>query len=183
MNNGNFFNFNAPGYHHYYPPFGAGQQPRQVTNVEVGNHILAGSGQNLPSYPGPSYEARQNDQPGILIDVDEETPNPKQRPVIYNDQSESSSSKISIAVKVINPEKKKETKVFMFHPNPEEIMTPSELREELFQQFGDKIVPSTDDFEIGYYRGQTKLWFELTMIWKMCGIYSVKVVDRCGYME
>lgn len=46
----------------------------------------------------------------------------------------------------------------MFRRNPEEITTPSELREELLQQFGDKIVPNTDDFEIGYYKGQTKLW-------------------------
>ena len=61
-------------------------------------------------------------------------------------------------MKVINPEKKKEAKVFIFRPNPQEITTPSDLREELFLQFGDKIVPDTDDFPIGYFRGQIKLW-------------------------
>ena len=48
--------------------------------------------------------------------------------------------------------------MLIFCPNPQEITTPSDLREELFLQFGDKIVPDTDDFPIGYFRGQTKLW-------------------------
>ena len=47
------------------------------------------------------------------------------------------------------------------------------LREELFHQFGE---PKTDDFEI---RGQIT-GFELTMIWNMRGIYSVKVMGCCG---
>ena len=91
MNNGNFFNFNAPGYHHYQP-FGSRQQPRQVANVEVGNRVLAaGSGHNLPQtqapYAGPTYEAGQSELPGIVTDVDDEPPTRKQRPMTDDAQS------------------------------------------------------------------------------------------------
>ena len=35
---------------------------------------------------------------------------------------------LSVAVKVINPEEKKEAQAFIFRPNPQEITTPSDLR-------------------------------------------------------
>lgn len=65
----------------------------------------------------------------------------------HDSDAESSSSTINVPVKVINPEKKN-LKVFMFCPTPESITTPKELREELF---GNKIVPHTNDFEVGYF--------------------------------
>ena len=181
MNNGNFFTFNTPGYHHYYPPFGAGQQTRQVTNVNIGD---SRSGQY---YPGPSIREGRDTLDPPVIDVDEEnpTPNPKQKAAVNDDHAQPPNPTTSVAVKEIYPEKKKEAKVFIFRPNLQEITTPSDLGEELFLQFGDKIVPDTDDFPIGYFRGQTKLWIrtnsDLADAWDLLS-NLVKAVDHCGYM-
>jgi len=59
-------------------------------------------------------------------------------------------------LKVINPANKKDAKNFVLRPS-DEIQTPQQLRDEIVKQFGDK-VPHTNDFEVGYFRGQHKVW-------------------------
>lgn len=71
----------------------------------------------------------------------------------------SSGAEVSIAVRVVNPEKKKESKVFKLRSIcTKDITTPQQLRDELFTQFGDEIVSDSCDFAVGYFRGQQKLW-------------------------
>ena len=93
-----------PGYHHYYSPFGAGQQIRQVANVNIGDSTLGSLAQY---YSGPSLRKSGDTLDPSVIDVDEEnpTPNPKQKTVANdNDHAEPPNPTISVVVKVINPE-------------------------------------------------------------------------------
>ena len=62
----------------------------------------------------------------------------------------------SVTLKVINPANKKDTKIFLLRRSCE-IDTPHKLRKEIVKQYGDQ-VPHTNDFEVGYFRGQQKVW-------------------------
>ena len=55
----------------------------------------------------------------------------------------------SVTLKVINQ------KNFVLRPSCD-IETPQKLREEIVKQYGDQ-VPHTNDFEVGYFRGQQKV--------------------------
>ena len=60
------------------------------------------------------------------------------------------SSVVTVSIKVIN-------KRVSFRVIPIEIITPSKLRQKLFEEFGS-IISDTETFDIGYYKGQQKLW-------------------------
>ena len=86
-----------------------------------------------------------------------QTPSNQQQPCLAGGVN-SSGAEVSIAVRVVNPEKK-ESKVFKLRSIcTKDITTPQQLRDELFTQFGDEIVSDSCDFAVGYFRGQQKLW-------------------------
>jgi len=72
-------------------------------------------------------------------------------------------------LKVINPANKKDARNFVLRPS-NEIPTPQQLRDEIVKQFGDK-VPLTNDFEIGYFPGQHKVWIMTDDDLMMHGVY------------
>ena len=67
-----------------------------------------------------------------------------------------SGTSVTCTLKVINPANKKDAKNFVLRPF-DQIQTQQQLRDEIVKQFGDK-VPHTNDFEVGYFRGQQKVW-------------------------
>ena len=133
--------FNSQGYNHYYGP-------------------LCGQGLAPEYQPDHSQAASQWQQPGH----DQAASQRQQLPVttaLDNDNgtrsasSQNESSFVgSVSLKIINPANK-DTKNFVLRPC--EIETPSQLRDEIVKQYGDK-VSHTTDFEVGYFRGQQKVW-------------------------
>jgi len=68
------------------------------------------------------------------------------------------SRKVNFNVKIINPVKKKEFETYVLRDvSKDHISTPTLLRKELLQQFGESLVSSAEDFAVGYYRGCCKL--------------------------
>jgi len=68
------------------------------------------------------------------------------------------SRKVNFNVKIINPVKKKEFETYVLrNVSKDHVSTPTLLRKELLQQFGESLVSSAEDFAVGYYRGCCKL--------------------------
>ena len=66
---------------------------------------------------------------------------------------------VSVAVKVINPIKKSDTKLYMLRNiDKDNVGTLSNFKETIFEQFGDKVVSSELEFEIGYYQNNKRIW-------------------------
>ena len=65
----------------------------------------------------------------------------------------------SIGVKVINPDKKNEAKLFMLRDvNFYNLNTPKDLHAVIIGQLGRKAVAEGTDFEVGYYVGNKRVW-------------------------
>ena len=96
----------------------------------------------------------------------------------------SGSPLLNITVRVINPGKKKETRVFTLRSVcADTLKSPQQLRDKLLEQFGSDIVPGDTSFELGYFRGQKKCRFVPKKIYVKHGATSVKVQGCCGVME
>ena len=64
----------------------------------------------------------------------------------------------SIGVKVINPDKKNEAKLFMLRDvNFYNLNTPKDLHAVIIGQLGRKAVAEGADFEVGYYAGNKRV--------------------------
>ena len=139
------YTFNGQGYNHYYGP-------------------LYGQGLAPEYQPGHDQAASQRQQLPVRGARDTGTSTRS-----ASSQNESSFVS-SVTLKVINPANKKDTKNFVLRPC--EIETPQQLRDEILKQYGDK-VPHTNDFEVGYFRGQQKVWImtddDLNDAWSMLG--------------
>ena len=75
---------------------------------------------------------------------------------VYDDNLESSPSKTltTVAVKVINPEKKSESKLFMLrNVGIDKLDSLSEVKHMIFDHFGGKIVSADLKFDVVYFRG------------------------------
>lgn len=68
------------------------------------------------------------------------------------------SSSKAVSVKVINPDKKSESKLLMLrNVDSSKLDSPCELKRMIFDQFGGEIVPSNLRFDVGYYRGNKRV--------------------------
>ena len=65
---------------------------------------------------------------------------------------------MNLNVKVINPSKKSQCQTFVLRNVSSNLSTPTDLKEEILQQFGSDLVPDDLDFPIGYTRSGTKVW-------------------------
>ena len=66
---------------------------------------------------------------------------------------------ISVAVKVINPAKKSDTKLFMLrNVDKDHIRTLDDLKGIICEQFGEDVVSQDLKFDCGYYRSNKKIW-------------------------
>ena len=87
--------------------------------------------------------------------------------------SAATSRKVNFNVKVINPTKKKEFETYVLREvSKDRISTPTLLRKELIQQFGESLVSSAQDFAVGYYRGCCKL--------SICSPADIEEVWKCA---
>ena len=67
----------------------------------------------------------------------------------------------SIGVKVINPDKKNEAKLFMLrNMNFYGMNSPKDLYAVIIEQLGSKAVADSTDFEVGYYVGNKHVWIQ-----------------------
>ena len=64
----------------------------------------------------------------------------------------------AVPVRIINPVKKKDYQVFTLRCVKNEITTPEGLRKALLSHFGKELIPDATNFDIGYLKGQQKLW-------------------------
>jgi hypothetical protein len=71
--------------------------------------------------------------------------------------SENYSGRYNYLVKIINPKKKSDFVVRMWHGVSEAFKNPSSLKEKLREAFPHD-VPSATDFQVGYLEGNTKRW-------------------------
>ena len=79
---------------------------------------------------------------------------------VYDDNLESSPSKTltTVAVKVINPEKKSESKLFMLrNVGIDKLDSLPELKHVILDQFGGEIVSADLKFDVGYFRGNKRV--------------------------
>lgn len=68
------------------------------------------------------------------------------------------SSSKAVSVKVINPDKKSESKLLMLrNVDSSKLDSPRELKRTIFDQFGGEIVPSNLRFDVSYYRGSKRV--------------------------
>ena len=87
--------------------------------------------------------------------------------------SAATSRKVNFNVKVINPTKKKEFETYVLREvSKGHISTPTLLRKELVQQFGESLVSTAQDFAVGYYRGCCKL--------STCSPADIEEVWKCA---
>lgn len=64
----------------------------------------------------------------------------------------------TVPVRIINPVNRKDNQAYMFrYSSPNDFSTVDTLREGIKSQFGSELTPNTD-FEVGYLKGQQKLW-------------------------
>ena len=125
--------------HNLYPPYGS-----------------HGPSYNLYTFnPGPTITSAPAYQPSVS--------NPE-RETLRDDNSETTSppttplSPITVAVKVINPEKKSESKLLMLrNVNTSKLDSPRELKQLILDQFGGEIVPGDLKFDVGYFRGNKRV--------------------------
>ena len=67
----------------------------------------------------------------------------------------------TVAVKVINPTKRSETKLFMLHNvDMQQFSCPENVREVIADQLGEDIVSPGSQFEIGYFKGNKRVWVQ-----------------------
>lgn len=74
-----------------------------------------------------------------------------------SDSEDHGSGSYTYLVKIINPKKKSDYIVRMWHGVSEAFKTPTTLREKLREAFPHDI-PSSTDFQVGYLEGNTKRW-------------------------
>ena len=129
-----------------------------------GPHFPPGAGQyhmyNF-HHVGPYHHAAA--LPGNVITVDdssdmERSPTRLQAQPTSN-QAQSTPSLLSVQVKIINPDKKSEAKLFMlWNVDKENLGTLTDLRGMILEQFGEEAVGSELDFEMGFYRNNKRVW-------------------------
>ena len=104
----------------------------------------------MPAFPPPQHTT------GV-----EGSSNCTQQTSLYKRESGSDSDEDSgsydYLVKIINPKKKSDYIVRIWHGVSEAFKTPTVLREKLRKAFPHDI-PSTTEFQIGYLEGNTKRW-------------------------
>ena len=69
-----------------------------------------------------------------------------------------SSKPISLNVKVINPDKKSESQTFVLRNISGAVSTPTQLKEEILNQFGPELVADDLNFPIGYTKSGNRVW-------------------------
>ena len=76
-----------------------------------------------------------------------------------SNQAQSTPSLLSVPVKIINPDKKSEAKLYMLRDvDKENLGTLTDFKEMIFEQFGEEVVNSELDFEMGFYRNNKRVW-------------------------
>lgn len=92
---------------------------------------------------------------------------------------ENGTNLVSASVKLICPnEKQSEHRVFMLRDiDIGDIMTLGSLREEISIQFGDEFIDGNSDFDVGYFKGNKRIWIrndndlkDLTKLLKSKGV-------------
>ena len=74
-------------------------------------------------------------------------------------QAQSTPSLLSVPVKIINPDKKSEAKLYMLrNVDKENLGTLTDFKAMIFEQFGEEVVSSELDFEMGFYRNNKRVW-------------------------
>ena len=67
----------------------------------------------------------------------------------------------SVGVKIINPDKKNEAKLFMLRNVKFPCMNgPKDLYAVMIEQVGNKTVADSTDFEVGYYVRNKRVWIQ-----------------------
>ena len=86
-------------------------------------------------------------------------------------------------VKVINPEKKSEYRVYTLKNVLSTYFDSlSELREQVASQLGSKVVSQRPELAIGYFSGQTKVWIN-ELVWQLIQKSSNTMLWCDGYQE
>ena len=78
----------------------------------------------------------------------------------------------TVHVKVVNPSNKRDCKLHTLRNiSQEDLDSPSKIKDVIFSQCGDEVVPLPADMEIGYFRGSNKLWInnrlDVNDVWKL----------------
>ena len=88
----------------------------------------------------------------------------------------------SIGVKVINPGKKNEAKLFMLrNVNFHGMNSPMDLYAVIIEQLGRKTVADSTDFEVGYYVGNKRVWIRnQNDIHDVIHLLKITILSPCG---
>ena len=74
-------------------------------------------------------------------------------------QPQSAPSLLSVPVEVINPDKKSDTKLFMLrNVDKDNLGTLTDFKGTIFEQFGEEVVSSELNFEMGFYHNNKRIW-------------------------
>ena len=74
-------------------------------------------------------------------------------------QAQSIPSLLSVPVKIINPDQESEAKLYMLrNVDKENLGTLTDFKDMIFEQFGEEVVSSELDFEMGFYRNNKRVW-------------------------
>ena len=100
--------------------------------------------------PGPYHHAAGNT---ITVDDSNDVEHSPSRlhTQSTSSQVQSTPSLLSVPVKIINPDKKSKAKLYMLRNN---LGTLTDFKDMIFEQFGEEVVSSELDFEIGFYRNE-----------------------------
>ncbi len=109
-------------------------------------------------YSSPSYHMYAFQEPHNPVSETHESPDPRHTvsvgvtsPVILP----------TVAVKVINPTKRSEAKLFMLHNvDVQQFSCPEKARRVIAGQLGEDIVSPANLFEMGYFKGNKRVWVQ-----------------------
>jgi hypothetical protein len=116
---------------------------------------------------GPYHHAQAALTGNNMITVDdssdvERSPARVQAQPTFNQAQSSSQSTptlLSVPVKILNPDKKSEAKLYMLRDvDKDNLGTLTEFKERIFEQFGEEVVNDELDFEMGFYRNNKRVW-------------------------
>ena len=133
--------------------------------MEPGYSGWLGSGYS--SHPGHPYPYRCSPVFQQTAVCNDDSP-----AVTFTQQTNNYCDMTNVHLKVINPDKKSDFKVFTLkNPQSSWFASIAELRKQLVLQFGSKVVSQDPDSGLGYMRGQTKVWIhnesDLRYVWNM----------------
>ena len=150
----------------------------------VGPHNNTTAMSNIPGTQRAALYAPTPMPPQVLISQ-EQSVNVLERGLSRQESTSTAPGLYTYLVKIINPKKKSDFVVRMWHGTSESFQTPTSLREKLQESFPQD-VPSTNGFQMGYMEGNVKRWiFEDKDLQVMYKIFpsSSKITLWCDALQ